>query len=241
MLLSLLHSRWPETSRQLHEDGSVKPFTLSPVMVTEGRNRQRSRLGPGTLVSIRITCLAEELMERLIDTVIRLSASTTVTIGDAPFHLNALVTTAGVRHGCRMSTFHQLVEEAKPVEQFSLRFASPTTFRSGGQRNVVFPSPRLVFNSLLGRWNQYSPESLKLSLPNPDDLVTPQTYKLSTRVVDFGSYQERGFVGTCQYALLPNADDDLIKTFAILSEFAYFAGVGAKTTMGMGQCWRIAV
>ena len=153
LLLSLLRERWPETSRRLHQDETAKPFTLSPLMAPGGRDRWKARLEQGTVASIRVTCLAQGLFERLVDSVISLPVPATVTLGPAAFHVRALVTRHNARPGARMTSFKELVENAGLEDRFTLRFASPTTFRSGGKRNVVFPAPRLVFGSLLNRWN----------------------------------------------------------------------------------------
>jgi CRISPR-associated endoribonuclease Cas6 len=44
---------------------------------------------------------------------------------------------------------------------------------------------------------------------------------------------QKGFVGTCHY-LLPT-DHQFTPFLANLAAFAYYAGIGYKTTMGMGQ------
>jgi CRISPR-associated endoribonuclease Cas6 len=258
LFLKLLRSRWPDVSERLHKDEGPKPFTLSPVRfaplttgLSNGKLPQKgpSLKPPGPIgAEIRITCLDESLMEKLIDSIVSLPNGGVVALGEKPFRVKALATRPGARRGCRVSSFEELYQASEatagaPIGSgplLTMRFAAPTTFRSGGQRNVVFPTARLVFNSLLARWNYYAPSQLRLSLPpDLDELVTPQSYRLSTRLVDFGAYQERGLVGTCRYELAPGADAALRKAVGALAGFAYFAGVGAKTTMGMGQCWRL--
>lgn len=247
LLLKLLRSRWPEASEQLHKDEGPKPFTLSPVLSNGRLPGKGLSLKPGASAEVRITCLDEALMEKLIDSMVSLPNGGLVALGEKPFRAKSLATKPGARRGCGVSSFEELYQASEAtvgarhaVPLLAMRFASPTTFRSGGQRNVVFPAARLVFNSLLARWNQYAPAQLRLSLPsNLDELVLPQSYRLSTRLVDFGAYQERGLVGTCHYELAPGADAALRKAIGALAGFAYFAGVGAKTTMGMGQCWQV--
>jgi CRISPR-associated endoribonuclease Cas6 len=257
LFLKLLRSRWPDVSERLHKDEGPKPFTLSPVRfapLTTGLSdvklpQKGLSLKPGASAEVRLTCLDESLMEKLIDSIVSLPNGGVVALGDKPFKVKALATRPGARRGCRVSSFEELYQaseamagsgQAAPL--LTMRFASPTTFRSGGQRNVVFPTARLVFNSLLARWNHYAPPHLRLSLPpDLDELVTYQSYRLSTRLVDFGAYQERGVVGTCRYELAPGADAALRKAIGALAGLACFAGVGAKTTMGMGQCWRLGL
>ncbi|MBI3490961.1 MAG: CRISPR system precrRNA processing endoribonuclease RAMP protein Cas6 [Acidobacteria bacterium] len=45
----------------------------------------------------------------------------------------------------------------------------------------------------------------------------------------------RGFIGTCEYSVGPRAPEDVSRALHLLADFAFFCGVGLKTTMGMGQ------
>ncbi|MDP2662237.1 MAG: CRISPR system precrRNA processing endoribonuclease RAMP protein Cas6, partial [Dehalococcoidia bacterium] len=66
------------------------------------------------------------------------------------------------------------------------------------------------------------------------------SYRLSTRLASFGDYSETGFFGHAVYEC-PSASDEERRLINTLADFAFFAGVGAKTTMGMGQCRRLAL
>jgi CRISPR-associated endoribonuclease Cas6 len=48
-----------------------------------------------------------------------------------------------------------------------------------------------------------------------------------------------GFVGSCSFRLVGLQDPDVVKTLNALADFAFFAGVGAKTTMGFGVAKRL--
>jgi len=54
---------------------------------------------------------------------------------------------------------------------------------------------------------------------------------LQTHVVHFPNFVQKGFTGTCTYSFR----DEGVSELAILAAFAPYAGVGYKTTMGMGQ------
>jgi CRISPR-associated endoribonuclease Cas6 len=65
-------------------------------------------------------------------------------------------------------------------------------------------------------------------------------YRLKTGLLDFGTYRELGFQGDVSYEIDARAPDELVKTIQALGDFAFFSGVGAKTTMGMGQARRMS-
>lgn len=50
-----------------------------------------------------------------------------------------------------------------------------------------------------------------------------------------GKVQQIGFVGTCRFQVLGAISKEDRRAIMALSRFASFAGVGMKTTMGMGQ------
>ena len=82
------------------------------------------------------------------------------------------------------------------------------------------------------------------------DWVTVAGYRLHTSTVHFDRATQDGFLGRCTYVLLESckgakhdaiqsilAGEELkpIQALSLLSNFAHYAGIGYKTTMGMGQ------
>jgi len=127
---------------------------------------------------------------------------------------------------------------AQPPRQVNLHFASPTVFRSGGA-NVPLPLPGMVFESLVRRWNAFAPLQIPLEIRRfADEAMVIARYHLHTERVAFGEEGERGaypgFVGTCGYSFLVH-DRYWLGLIHLLAAFAFYAGVGARTTMGLGQ------
>jgi CRISPR-associated endoribonuclease Cas6 len=60
-------------------------------------------------------------------------------------------------------------------------------------------------------------------------------------MLEFGSYRQIGFAGECTYEFATDAPGELKRQVSLLADFAFHAGVGYKTTMGMGQAMRIGV
>lgn len=156
---------------------------------------------------------------------------------------------------CGYTTYHDLVQQvrdlpAAALASVGLEFRSPTAFSDGqqswGKRMHLFPDPDRVFPRLAHVWNAWAPPELVLDLPAVRAYVAagvvPAHYALETRVIHFDRHTQMGFVGRCQYALFPTEEHALagadltpMQAVHLLARFAFFAGVGHKTTMGMGQ------
>jgi CRISPR-associated endoribonuclease Cas6 len=156
---------------------------------------------------------------------------------------------------CGYTTYHDLVRQARELpaaeqEAVGLEFRSPTAFSDGqqawGKRMHLFPDPERVFLRLARVWNAWAPPDLALDLPALRDFVAacvvPAHYALETRVLHFDRHTQVGFVGRCHYALFPPADPSSVgaeltpaQAVQLLARFAFYAGIGQKTTMGMGQ------
>ena len=117
-----------------------------------------------------------------------------------------------------------------------LVFASPTGFKRGGKQ-FVFPLPELLFGSLLQKWHTWTGQEPpgKPGTCFAGITVNPYDLKTSAVLVRKGAVQ-RGCVGEAEY-LLAQVDSETAWTAAFLANFAFFSGVGVKTSMGMGQVY----
>jgi CRISPR-associated endoribonuclease Cas6 len=140
------------------------------------------------------------------------------------------------------TTFKELYDNADNETSICMEFLSPTTFRSSGrgERNILFPEPKLIFEGLLNRWNAYTDDDLKLHLPEiGNDTIKVHNYRLTTNTIDFGKYQETGFRGKATFKFNDSLSEECIKSLNTLADFVFYCGIGAKTTMGMGQARRV--
>lgn len=163
------------------------------------------------------------------------------------------------------TTYSQLVEQARAfdfkksaIQHIELEFYSPTAFsngqRAGGKHMWLFPDPERVFDSLARSWNHWAPSHFVLDLraiqTYVHDWVGVAEYDLKTHIVHLDRATQEGFTGRCIYTLLemktkltPHASPLIAagaeltpaQALYLLSIFAFYAGVGYKTTMGMGQ------
>lgn len=238
LLLDMVRRSSPALAQRLHDAPAAKPFTLSPL------HGKFARAGPGVLITageiytIRLTILEDEIFAAFLDSVLGLKGDALLSLEGASFHLEEALTTPGSNPGVSCTSFEAICDGDRDGE-IAVSFLSPTTFRSAGKRNVLFPQPGLVFGSLLARWNALSPVKLPEWLKETaESKVILSQYNLRTRILHFPKYQEVGFEGVCHFLLGNSVDVETVQSLNALADFAFYCGTGAKTTMGMGQTVR---
>lgn len=172
-----------------------------------------------------------------------------VTLGRRRFRITG-VFTGGNQHAwtgsARVEQLLNLWSSVTPNGRVRLRFLSPTAFAGGtrhdpDRQNItqLLPTGSLVFESLIRHWLAQWPgleghvDPVSVAAPDLLRLVREEAYELKT--VPPVEYRRKGFIGTCEYSVGPRAPADVRRAVHVLADFAFFAGVGLKTTMGMGQ------
>lgn len=124
-----------------------------------------------------------------------------------------------------------------PCGRVRLRFLSPTTFAKGRGSTTLFPVASLVFRSLLKTWNEnVTPVIGVQAVAELLQAVQEESHDLHTvPPLRFQSHQLKGFVGVCEYSCGAKSSEESRRLLHLLADFAFFAGVGLKRTMGMGQ------
>ena len=82
-------------------------------------------------------------------------------------------------------------------------------------------------------------DALRWLLPQLIGEVDIARYKLRTQMMDFRSYRQLGFVGECEFGVRKGLCEEALGALQVLADFSVFAGVGYKTTMGLGQTRRL--
>lgn len=236
--LNLLRSSDCNYAESLHNVNGAKPFTLS-YNVDRARGRQGiSSYKGGKETYLRVTFLNGEAFARFLDGTVKWGKQP-LEIGDCRFRLGEIITVTGKEPLVAFQTYHDILESAQAERNIRLDFMTPTAFRSGGKRNVLFPEPQLIFGSYLNRWQAFSPVSISDSISSCFEWLIVARYRLRTQILDFGSYQEVGFTGECHFELDRNVSEEAAIILNALADFALYCGSGAKTTMGMGQTRRL--
>jgi len=204
-----------EVRPELHDSQSPQPFTLAV-----GGNSGNFWL--------RITFIDETLYSILSPKLYALNKQK-IRLGNAQVRIKTIIHDKHPWAG--LSTYPRLFQ-GETTSDYPLRFASPTFFKRKGA-HYPLPEPRLVFGSLIDRFRAHAPVEPPDWLSETLTRTTLRTYSLRTRGIEH-EVRAVGFVGRAVFHL-PRASEDEMRWLGALWKFAFFAGVGAKTSLGFGQ------
>jgi CRISPR-associated endoribonuclease Cas6 len=244
--LSLIREVAPDLSKALHDAGTRQPYTVSP-LVGGKRDRRGVSVRSGGSYWMRFTILDPALYSVFSRYFAEsISFDLALTLGEMQFIIEEVTTSQQSDGWSGYTTFSELLSAATHEPIVSMRFFSLTAFSLGkvddsGPRFGIFPEPALVFDSLLRRWNQFADQPLG----DPGEWqkwvnkhVVVRRYQAKSDLWQFRQHPQIGFVGNCTYEIKGNYPPEAHRLNA-LADFAFFAGVGYKTTTGLGQCRRI--
>jgi CRISPR-associated endoribonuclease Cas6 len=226
----------------------MRPFTVSPLLGAPRADDGLATVQPDDDYFLRFTVLYEPIFEQFMARFLRGQGRPVVRLGRALFVVREVLATPESSPWAGYTSFGQLYQQAQAADEIALEFTSPTVFSFGrqawGQKAVPLPDPALVFGNLLKKWNAFCLPELILNealLAYADENVVVKRYQLETKMQHFGRSPQVGFVGSVTFALMgrDEADDLYRRQLNLLADFAFYSGVGYKTTQGMGQCRRI--
>jgi len=162
-----------------------------------------------------------------------------------PFTVTAALCNPALSRWSGSETYAELAQRhqlaPRPAAKVRLEFISPTAFKSHEVQNPL-PLPGLVFGNLVERWNAFCPAELQLDpalRQYSEEAVVVSSFHLDSQVLpQKGSTVMIGAVGRVTYTAL-GGDRYWFAALQMLADYAFYSGVGMKTTMGMGQCRRV--
>ena len=227
-----------DLAESLHQGQTQRPFAVSN-LIGLGRPRgDEVTLSPEKTYALRFTSFAPALSALLHE---RLAPDppASLNLGEAALQVTGSTIDPDVHRWAGADSFEELVQRhtlgSRIPRRVGLRFASPTLFRSN-EMNVPLPLPGLVFGGLLDKWNAFAPLQLHPDARRfAEECLAISRYQLETRRVAFGERRAvAGCVGECFYAI-QSSDKYWTGLIHLLAAFAFYAGVGRQTTMGLGQ------
>lgn len=246
----------PQTAQALHEGSEAKPYTVSSLLDDRGCPYHAGEwLQPGQTCWLRVTSCEQHLSRLLLESVVK-KLPERLTLYKMLFRLDGWTLDPHQHSWAGQTTYQDMAQQPSPSGRGNLarlEFASPTAFRSNGV-DVPLPYPGSVFRSLWQKWNAFAPEAMRIQDAWPefatDCLVVHELTAVNTRRWVFAEGTRgaaTGFTGTVGFSLLPkrragqwaeiwDGADQVLQTMA---SFAFFAGVGHHTTIGMGQTRRV--
>lgn len=234
--LELIRAQDPALAERLHADEREKPFTVSPIQGKIERWSSEWWLRHDEVYWVRFTSLEKKVSDVLATLPVRRG----VPLDFQHVQCEILDALHCDHEWAGTTTYEGMLREAAEGEcsdarAVTLLFVSPTTFKRGN-RNEPFPVPELVFGGLARKWDAHAPYPMGAELAaQVAEAVMLSRYSLATRMQDFGRYRMVGFTGKCEYRLPAGTDPVIRQAVRALAAFAFYAGVGYHTTMGMGQ------
>jgi CRISPR-associated endoribonuclease Cas6 len=239
-LLARIARSDPALADALHEADTPRPFTVSNLWGTGRARDGLVTLTPDRPCWLRFTALNGPLVRALQAALPQ--PGERLNLADAPLVVQSVASDEGEHPWAGRATYAGLLEQhtlrPDPAPRYvTLRFASPTTFRSQG-RDLPLPLPSLVFDGLLRKWNLFAP----LALPEEakryaEECVTLSRFRLRSHWVTFESGDKGaqvGFTGEVRFRFL-TGDAYWNRVMTGLAAYAFWAGTGYRTTAGLGQ------
>lgn len=234
--LELLLHLDPIHATHLHDPETHKPLTVSSVFREMHGDAYRPNDAPSlpkTGFHWRLTALEPDTA-RLLEQLGQQPGG--VRVGNAVFHITGASTTPQQHPDAGEEDDKRLFERwsrAEPPSAITLKFITPTTFRSGAQE-MPYPLPRLVFGSLMEVWSRWSSVPMGEWRALLERAILLSNWRGETRRVDLGNRYVTGFIGKFTYRPAERSRD-LQRMMGMLAEFAFYTGVGWQTTHGLGQ------
>jgi len=238
--LQLVARADPHMAERLHAPNERRPFTCSNLWGVR-RQGQSLALAPDTPAFLRYTGLTAEVsrhLQRLAE-----HPPSHVELEGARLAIQQTTLDSAIHPWAGQTTYENLaagylLPGEMPSHYAELEFASPTGFRSGG-RTLPVPLPALVYGGLVEKWNDFAPVAVSEEVRRfAEECLAISRYRLSTRAIAAkGKSVQIGFVGRCRYVAL-NKDRYWLGLIQLLTDYAFYAGVGYQTTAGMGQARR---
>lgn len=244
LFLNLISSVDRSLGDHLHESNAEKAFTLSPLQVGQQQKNNHTLqsshqkpIPPGTPCWWRLSLLDDMLFGQLTSLWLNLNPEHPWHLGSANLFITSILgTPQSMQPWANACTYSQLYEQASDTNRtVNFSFATPVAFRQGGY-DTVLPVKECVFNSLLARWNKYS----EIEITDiPLESIYPSFFNIKTEVINNYDSKFIGCIGEISYRLLGDIEAIKIKQINALADFALYAGIGRKTTMGMGMTRRV--
>lgn len=229
----------PSLAKIIHDYNGPKPFTVSRLIGRLKRENGEILVLEENTYRVRYTSFSDLISKALIESLSPVYASREkILLWGEEFELLGF-SVASLTGYPPITTTQDLMEIACRLAETKLKmtvnFVTETAFRFRDE-NLLFPLPEIFFNSVAKR--------LKIAGVCFDgdlkwtEKVRISRYDLKTSVANFEKIPFQGFKGTIEYDISRLSKEERSAALFLGLSLNY-AGVGAKTTMGMGQAYMI--
>ena len=232
LLAAIRDGGLPDLADAMHNVPPPKPYALTPLL----DERDRPASPASRSVRFEVGVLADMLVAPLLGV---LHDTRRIRVGQCQLAL-------GEPELAATQTYPVLASTATDRSGWTLTIVTPaavaTSRGEGARRLRPLPEPEWVFGSLLTRWAALAPDGL---LPD-NDLVTAieqhltvedLRLRMAEHLVKAGQPTRRGVIGQITYRLAeaPKVPPPVRVGLDALMRFATYAGIGDRTSAGMGH------
>lgn len=236
-LLGTIRRIDPALSKIIHDYSGPKPFTVSRLIGSFERRDGQIIIDSEKKYCVRFTSMSDIISKAIIE-----ALSPTFAKGDSVYlwgeEFELLSFEVSSLYGYPSITSLEILIQASEriadkTDSAIINFVSETLFRYK-DRNILFPSPEVLFNSAWKRLTSIT--QIDLEKPFWSEKLNISKYHLRTSVVNFEKIPLQGFKGKVEYdASRLNLNEK--KQMLTLCLALNYIGLGAKTTIGMGQTY----
>jgi CRISPR-associated endoribonuclease Cas6 len=238
LFLSLVNSVDQELAEYFHNSSANKSFTVSSLQVIHSKNHhqllqweQQKNIKTGSNCWWRVTLLDDSLFSQLTKLWLNLNPTKPYHLGSGNLLITSVLVTPNSHPWANACSYQQIYEQASQTERnLNFQIATPIAFRQG-KYDISLPTAELIFSSLLKRWQKYSNITLELS---NFDCLFPSYFDINTQIIVEEKTKFIGCVGNISYKILGDVEPSIIKNLNVLADYAFYCGLGRKTTMGFG-------
>lgn len=241
LLLRWLGEHDPALAQGWHDADGPKPFTCSTLVGARREGQNVRTLAPQHSYWLRLTGLDPAVSAVLLAQQAHPPAA--IELDGIPLAVESITADPAQHPWARTATYQALSEphllaRQDPPRRLKLRLVSPAAFRQNDM-NMPLPLPDLVFGGLCDRWNAFSPIALSEEVRRyGQECMALNSFTLRSRAVPMKEDSVQiGAVGTAGYVAV-RYDRYWMGLVALLADYAFYAGVGRMTTVGLGQARR---
>jgi CRISPR-associated endoribonuclease Cas6 len=209
-------------SERLHGSASSRPFSLS--YVYKGKNGYW----------FRIASWVDEICEAVFR---YFTANPIVYIGDCVFSLIRTSTDPNESPWAARIDWNAFVKiiSSTFTNPFWLEHFSPTAFKTGDS-HLPLPVPQFIVNSVYRQLPDQLRSKINSSSEELSEILQLKRYEIRSIYNRKNQGSISSFLGKTQWQISAKSDKELVTELWLLLNFAFFSGIGVKTTQGMGMC-----
>ncbi|NJN82979.1 MAG: CRISPR system precrRNA processing endoribonuclease RAMP protein Cas6 [Caldilineaceae bacterium] len=232
----------PALSAQMHDAQNRKDFSLSPLYgYWQSPADKRIHVNPGQEGWLRIGLLNDRLFGLFMQHLLQ-SSRPSIRLGSVHFAITEVLGSPGSHPWVGYMTVDQLRALDERPSRWTLQFESPTAIRWGeadnGTRRVeLFPLPRPAIAGLRSRWDKLTGDTWGRDFEEwvERNVAIGRVWQWETQPFPYQKQSYVGGLGKLEYRCLDPSNHANVAHFNRLLHLAFFAGIGYKTTHGLGQ------